>query len=113
VREDRIVRNEALYRELNERVRQVEEDLDAHGVVEPPTFGEYFCECGLENCFEKILLTSDEYEAVRASALRFAIVPEHLVPDVERVVAQNARFMTIEKLEGERELVLEHDPRRR
>jgi hypothetical protein len=113
VREDRIVRNEALYRELNERVSEVEEDLSARGVVEAAEVGEYFCECGLNDCMEKIRLTRTEYEAVRASPFRFAIQPEHLIADVERVVSQNERFTVIEKLEGERELVLENDPRRR
>ena len=111
MREDRIVRNEALYRELNERVNEVEEDLSARGVVEAEEVGEYFCECGLDDCTEKIRMTREEYEAVRASPIRFAIKPEHLVADVERVISQNERFAVIEKRVGDRELVLERDPR--
>ncbi len=110
-REQRIARNEALYREVNERIRQVEESLTARGIAEPPGPGEYFCECGLEDCMEKILLTPEEYEAVRATPIRFAITPEHLIADVEKVVEQNDRFTVVEKHEGERELVVERDPR--
>jgi hypothetical protein len=110
VREDRIIRNEALFRELNERVREIEEALTARGVAEPTTYGEYFCECGIQDCTEKISLTHEEYEHVRSNPLYFAIVPGHQIPKVERVVEATDRFVTVEKLEGERELVLS-DPR--
>jgi hypothetical protein len=111
VREDRIVRNEALFRELNERVREIEEALTARGVAEPSTYGEYFCECGRDDCTEKVRLTHEEYERVRSHPLHFAIVPGHEILSVERVVDTTDRFATVEKLEGERELVLS-DPRR-
>jgi len=110
VREDRIIRNEALFRELNERVREIEETLEARGVAEPAPYSEYFCECGLEDCIEKIRLTHEEYERVRGHPLHFAIVPGHEVPDVERVIESTDRFAMVEKFEGERELVLS-DPR--
>jgi hypothetical protein len=112
VREDRIARNEVLYRELNERVNALAEDLNARGVVEAEEVGEYFCECGHDDCMEKIRMTRAEYEAVRASPTRFAIKPDHLIAGVERIVSQNERFAVIEKLVGEPELVLEHNPRR-
>jgi hypothetical protein len=110
MREDRIVRNEALFRELNERVREIEVTLSARGVAEPSPYGEYFCECGMESCTEKIRLTHDEYERVRSSPLQFAIVPGHEIAAVERVVETTDRFAMVEKFEGERELVLT-DPR--
>jgi hypothetical protein len=111
MREDRVVRNEAISRELNERAREIEQTLTARGVVEPVELAEYFCECGLEGCTGKIRLTSEEYEQVRASPLHFAILPEHEVDEVERVISRTERFTVVEKFEGERELVLS-DPRR-
>ena len=110
MREDRIIRNEALFRELNERVREIEATLTAGGVAEPSDFSEVFCECGLDDCTAKIRLTHDEYERVRSNPLHFAIVPGHQIAAVERVIDTNQRFVTVEKLEGERELVLS-DPR--
>ena len=56
MREDRIIRNEALYRELNERVREIEDDMSMRGLVEAHPYSEYFCECGLEGCMDKIKL---------------------------------------------------------
>jgi|tagenome__1003787_1003787.scaffolds.fasta_scaffold19532964_2 hypothetical protein len=111
VREERIIRNEALFRELNERVLEIEETLTAVGVAEPTDYRECFCECGLENCTAKIHLTRDEYERVRSNPLHFAIVPGHEIAGIERVVGTNDRYVTVEKLEGERELILS-DPRR-
>jgi hypothetical protein len=112
VREERIIRNEALYRELNERVREVEEDMTLRGIVEAEPYSEYFCECGLEDCMEKVRLSPEEYEEARSDSRRFVILPDHLIADVERVVhREEGRFVIVEKLEGERELALS-DPRR-
>ena len=112
MREDRIIRNEALYRELNERVREMEEDMSLRGLVEPEPYSEYFCECGLEDCMDKIRLSREEYEEARSDSKRFVILPDHLIADVERVVHRvDDRYAIVEKLEGERELALS-DPRR-
>ena len=111
MREERIIRNEALYRELNERVREIEEDMTLRGVVDARPYGEYFCECGLEDCMEKIRLSPEEYEQARSDSKRFAILPDHLIADVERVLHREERFAIVEKMDGERELALS-DPRR-
>ena len=111
MREDRIVRNEALYRDLNERVRELEDDMSLRGLVEPEPYSEYFCECGLEECMEKIRLTPEEYEEARKDSTLFVILPDHLIADVERVVhREDGRYAIVEKLEGERELA-SSDPR--
>ncbi|MFN2471941.1 MAG: hypothetical protein ABR583_13335 [Gaiellaceae bacterium] len=110
-RTERIVKNEALHRDVNERVRQVEDRMSARGLLEPRTLDEYFCECGLGDCMEKIRLTREEYEEVRSSPIRFAIMPEHLIADVERVLTQNERFAMIEKVAGEREIATARHPR--
>ena len=112
MREERIIRNEALYRDLNERVREIEDDMSMRGLVEPEEpYGEYFCECGLEDCMDKVRLSRQEYEQARVDSLRFVILPDHLIADVERVVHREGdRYAIVEKLEGERELTLS-DPR--
>ena len=110
-REERITRNEVLHREVNERMRQIEADLSARGIVEPRELDEYFCECGIDHCMEKIHMSAEEYRDVRASPVRFAVLPEHVIPDVERVVADRERFVTVEKLAGEQALARYTDPR--
>ena len=112
MREDRIARNEVLHREVNERVRQVEEELSAGGLLEPFDVSEYFCECGLDDCMEKVRVRSTEYEGVRAHPARFFVLPDHVIADVEMVVDRNERFVVVEKLEGERAIAVESAPTR-
>lgn len=94
-REERIGRNEALFREVNERVDRLSKDFqltdEAMGIL---------CECGDSSCHEKIEITGSEYEAVRSDSTHFAVVPGHVAPDVETVIAENKRFAVVRKDEG-------------
>jgi hypothetical protein len=99
-REERLGANEALFREVNERVAEVaEEFIAAEGPVE------FSCECGDGACAEKITMTVDEYEAVRAKATLFAVVPGHEVPDIERVVERHPNYLVVEKQDPDAEEV--------
>jgi hypothetical protein len=60
----------------------------------------YLCECSDRRCTEPISLTRDEYEAVRAVGVRFAIALDHENPEIDRVVSENERFATVEKFLG-------------
>lgn len=92
-RAERVARNEALVREVNERIKKVNDHL---GVRDEADF---ICECGDEDCTEPVSLTLAEYEDVRRDGTHFATVPGHVVPDLERVVARNERFAVVEKTE--------------
>ena len=102
-REERIGKNEALFREVNERIRDITTyDDDA----------EFLCECGDATCTEAIRMTIAEYEGVRRDATHFAVVPGHDIDDVEQVILQNARFAVVEKRVGDAtKVALETDPR--
>ncbi len=102
-RDERVGKNEALFREVNERIREITTyDGDA----------EFLCECGDSACAQPILVSIDEYEAVRASATRFLVVPGHELRDVEDVVEENDRFTVVEKRRGfPSELAAQTDPR--
>jgi hypothetical protein len=99
-----IARNEALFREVNERVREVSE-------VGPRERTEFLCECGDSECTESISLTLAEYEGLRADPLLFGVKPGHAIPDVEEVVAENERFQTVRKHENAGDIALATDPR--
>ena len=58
------------------------------------------CECGNLDCELLIAITVSEYEDVRQSARRFVVVKNHVIPDVEQVVAETERFTVVEKREG-------------
>jgi hypothetical protein len=105
-REERVARNETLFREVNERIRKVNLSL---ATVEATDF---LCECGDESCTEPISLTLAEYEAVRADGTQFAVATEHVAPEVERVIASNERYALVAKTDPEAARVAEaEDPR--
>jgi hypothetical protein len=57
------------------------------------------CECALRSCDEVIEITMAEYQDVRSDARQFAIVPEHFIGDIERIVFEND-FAVVAKRAG-------------
>ena len=101
-RAERIARNQALIREVNERIEQMLEDA-AHP--------EFLCECGDENCIQTLQLSIAEYESIRSAPNRFPITPGHEFPEVELVVEENERYAVVEKTGEAGEVARETDPR--
>lgn len=85
-------RNEALFRAVNERIEDVSQT-----VPRDEQLMQFLCECDDKACVEKISATRAEYEAVRAVATHFIVLPGHEDPDIEHVVLQNERFLIVEK----------------
>jgi hypothetical protein len=107
-RAERIARNEARFREINERVER-----DLVGMVAAP--GEllpFVCECGLRDCTRTLELTIREYEHVRDDPTWFATLPGHEIEDVERVIERHERFVVVRKDEPTHDVVKGSDPRR-
>ncbi len=94
-RQARAGRNQSLFREINDRMRDLNEGFS----VVTPDSGEWVCECADESCIELIRMSLSEYEAVRANPNRFFVKPddEHLLPDVEQVVERTDRYWVVEK----------------
>lgn len=104
-REERVARNEALFREVNERIKDISADVEA-----PLT--DFVCECGDPECTKPVSLTPFEYEEVRRDATHFVVLPGHVVPDVEQVVAETERFAVVAKTEPRAARVaVREDPR--
>lgn len=87
----RMARNEAASRAINEKVEGSRDERSLMPIV---------CECGLTKCDRTIEIALDEYRAVRTDPTRFAVVPEHLIGDIERIVYENDRFVVVAKREG-------------
>jgi hypothetical protein len=104
-RENRIARNEALFREVNERVQEVSSH-SSNGRID------FLCECGDETCTESISLSQGEYEQLRSDPLTFGVKPGHAIPDVEYIVAEGERFHTVRKHQEEGRIARATDPRR-
>ena len=105
-REERMALNEAASREINQEIEQAHRD-------EPPgRLMTITCECALRSCDRLIEITMAEYQDVRSDPRQFAIVPEHFIGDIERIVFENDRFAVVAKRAGTpADVVTENDPR--
>jgi hypothetical protein len=94
-REARSARNEALLREVNDRIHEVGERLQ---VLPDDEVLDFRCECGRPSCDEPISMTAREYEHVRSQDDRFAVVPGHEDAEIERVVERADGYVIVDKL---------------
>ena len=99
--------NEALFRDVNERIAESAENFEADKT-------EFVCECADPSCTERVPATLAEYENVRRKSTTFLLAPGHGQPDIEQVVADRGRFQVVEKMqELVRRTVIRLDPRTR
>jgi hypothetical protein len=90
-----LARNEVMFRSINDRIRELAVRLD-QGPADQLSF---ICECADETCVERLLLTVQQYDDVRAIPARFVVVPGHEVtPLVERVVFRSDDFVIVRKV---------------
>jgi len=96
-------RNEALMREVNERLRAV--DSEAGWADRDQLFG-FQCECGNpDGCDGRLEMSLSEYERVRAQRDRFAVIPGHENDAIERVVERDERYYIVDKRDDVEPLV--------
>jgi hypothetical protein len=93
-REERSAKNEALLREVNDRIEEVGRRLQ---VLPDDELLEFRCECGRRACEDFVSLTVPEYEHVREDNDRFAVVPGHEDAEIERVVERANRYLIVDK----------------
>ena len=103
LREERLARNEAFFRELNERLEAVTPGSASEVVV--------VCECADEDCAQRLILRPGEYEAVRAHDTHFVVALGHVDARIEDVVRRNDRFEVVAKRGVAAEVAEELGPR--
>jgi 5-bromo-4-chloroindolyl phosphate hydrolysis protein len=91
-REERLALNEAMFREVNERV---EERLGA--VLGEQDLLAVLCECADVGCNQRIQLSREAYERVRSDPAQFVVVPGHARSDIEDVVAHTDGYEIVRK----------------
>jgi hypothetical protein len=102
---EKIARNEALFREVNERIAETAERFDADET-------RFVCECADPACTERVDATLEEYERVRKDGATFLLVPGHEDERVENVVEVEDDHAVVEKQHPVVEpLVRKLDPR--
>jgi len=99
---ERLARNQALFREVNERITEIKSPVIS--------FRELVCECSDPTCTKSLAVAMEEYEAVRSQPRWFLVARGHEMPEVERVVEDKDRFLVVEKT-VETAFMVESDPR--
>ena len=92
---ERVARKQSLYRAVNERIGEINAAFDSLD-----SLGDWICECANTDCTERVPLTHEEYEAVRAKPTRFLVLPHeaHVVSEAENVVERHDRYWVVEKI---------------
>jgi hypothetical protein len=104
-REERLAKNEALFRVANERMARWEE---RHGEDEAEL---YYCECADPECRKQVPVVGQDYERIRANPRLFFVAPGHEIPDVETVVERHDEWAVVEKPGDVDQVIDPLDPR--
>ncbi len=104
-RQVRIAKTEALFRDVNERIAETSERFESDQA-------EFMCECADPTCAERIQVPLEDYEEVRERPTTFVLNPEHVEPEVERVVTHRRGYAIVEKFDRVvAQVVRQLDPR--
>ena len=85
-REERVAKNEAVFREVNERISDI---TDHEELIE------FLCECSDMECIEPVSMTRGDYERVRAESTWFFVVPGHVDRETSRRWSRSTHGSTI------------------
>jgi acetone carboxylase gamma subunit len=91
---ERAAANEALLREVNDRIEDVGERLR---VLPEDERLDFRCECGQSGCDAMISMSVREYVHVRSDNDRFAVTPGHEDTRIERVVERRDGYLIVDK----------------
>ena len=105
--EDAAARNEEVFRDVNERI---EAGADRLQVATPLPF---HCECSSASCVERISVAPEDYRRVVEERFQFMVIPGHENGEIERVVAEHADFLVVEKIGEAREQIDRDHPQQR
>jgi hypothetical protein len=103
---ERQARNEALFREVNERIQ-----LGQRAEAWSPEGTDFLCECGEEGGRgQRVQVPLEVYERVRAQDDRFVVKPGHETPEIERAIEWTDDYVVVDKIPAAEPFVAD-DPR--
>lgn len=90
-REERAAQNEATARQINEQLDNAHDDgPDSRRLP-------MVCECANSACEQAISISPDEHRRLREGGRQFAVLPEHVIADVEQIVYETDRYVVVKK----------------
>ena len=90
---ERAGRNEAIFREVNDSIAELEEQLDSGSESLP-----LICECARPACATRVEIGIAEYKSVRAHPDRFILAHGHEQLEVEQIVERSPGYVVVEKV---------------
>ncbi len=102
--DERLAKNEILFRAVNERLDDIGDAVPWREETE------YLCECSDTSCIETISLKKEEYEQARSRPTVFFVVPGHERPALEKIIEEREHYLLVEKVVAVN-AVIEADPR--
>ncbi len=102
--EQRVAETEALFREVNERIAETADRLEADE-------GDFICECADAQCVHRVTAPLPVYEEVRDDGATFLITPGHEDERYERVVRARHAYRVVEKVRSVGTIARRLDPR--
>jgi hypothetical protein len=104
---ERKARNEAVFRDANEEIRGVREELEMVDGKTP-----FLCECDDVHCRELVRLDLDEYEFIRSKPEWFMVARGHPT-SASRVIETRETYVVVQKEGAASRVARETDPRSR
>lgn len=108
---ERVARNEAIFREANERI-QATADAVASDIELIP----FICECSGSACVELVRLSRPQYEEARSDGAQFFVARGHEVTHVDgaeiaRIVRREEHYSLMQKVAEAGAIARRLDPR--
>jgi hypothetical protein len=86
---ERNARMQAVYRDVNERIRAIEESFGRRESIE------VICECG-RGCTDRVEVPVDDYDRARRESTYFFVTASHLAGEVDHVVEDHGSWLLVE-----------------
>jgi hypothetical protein len=106
-REERLAKNEIIFRDVNERIKDA---ADAGGAVAARDLG-FLCECSNVDCTLRLRVSVADYERARTEPSQFIVALGHELPEIEHVVFLGEGFQIVSKEGAAAALAEDRDPR--
>jgi hypothetical protein len=97
-RENRVARNHALFRDVNERIYSLTEEFASHPADDGLSLA-FVCECGNGNCTSQVLVETDDFSRIRAHPTHFVVLTGHELREVEQVIEAYGHDVVVERRE--------------
>jgi hypothetical protein len=88
---ERLARNGALFRQVNERLLELSEGFQNGSM-------QFVCECSNEDCTATITMNHDEYESVRTRSTFFVVASGHEMLEIEKIIDRRDSWTIVQKV---------------